>query len=163
MYPTITPTANKAAYVALSGAGVSQNASPSDFAALLSLSGTNSVQITATVVDIAGNTVSPQPSLTATSSNGAQQSGGSSENTAYPQPNGAGSQEEINGPHCDFSPSGYNIQPYIAGQYPSSEVATVSAVISGVATVTAQNIGSALIEWLTQSGATGRLTVQVTQ
>ena len=88
---------------ALSGRG--------EYAVSLSLSGTDEVSVSASVVDIAANPVSPQPSVTATSSNGAQQSGGSSITTTYPQPCGAGSQEEINGPHCDFSPSGYKIQP----------------------------------------------------
>jgi hypothetical protein len=162
-YPAPTnPTAP--AYITLSGSGVTALPGRGEYAVSLSLSGTDEVSVLASVVDIAANAVSPQPSVTATSSNGAQQSGGSSITTTYPQSCGAGSQEEINGLHCDFSPSGYNIQPYVAGDAPTSLVATVSSVVAGVATITAINIRQSLVTFREPiSGVVGNLAIQVVQ
>jgi hypothetical protein len=113
-------------------------------------------------VDVVGNAVSPQPALSASSTNGAQQAGGSSANQSYPQPCGAGSLPELTPGNPGYGPD-FQPQAYVAGLYPTSEVAKVSAVTTGVATVTAQNVGSSLIEWRTASGATGRLVCNCVQ
>jgi hypothetical protein len=157
MYPpSNTGAANVPASIQLSGAGITKIGT-AEYAVRLSVSDTPSVEVSATVVDISGATVSPQPSLAVTSSNGAQQAGGSSETSNYPQSNGAGSQEELTPGNPSYGPN-FHEQAYVAGEYPSSLVATVEDNI-----VTAQNLGGSLIEWRTASGATGRLTVQVVQ
>jgi hypothetical protein len=150
-YPSPNVGAGVEFAIVLSGAGISGESG--EFS--LKASYQSAIVVTASVVDLNDIAVSKQPALTATSTNGGAPSGESSENTAMPQPNGGGS---------TYPPSETQRAPrtivYVPGVYPNSNVASVGAVSAGVATVTINNVGQALVEWRTPRGTTARLSVQ---
>jgi len=153
-YPSPNVGAGVEFKLVLSGIGVVAGAGIGEYS--LKAAYQSSTVVTATVVDVFGTSLSRQPVLTASSTNGGAPSD-ASENTAMPQPNGGGS-----------TYFGSTVQwpvpsSYAPGVYPNSNVASVGAVSGGVATVTINNVGQAIIEFRTQRGTTARLNVQAVQ
>jgi hypothetical protein len=139
--------ANIAVGIVLSGTGVTEGVG--EFEYNLSAPYQSTTMVTASVVDAAGNPVSPQPSLTVTSTNGPPtQIGAASKFTGYPV--GGGGQVYVN------VPNQYRGTADVAGIGANSNVASVTG--TATATVTINNTGTALIEW-SANGITGRLLV----
>jgi len=160
-FPPATNGVNTTVGVELSGTGIVLATGAYEFDLTLAYGG--SAVVSATPVDINGTAQSA--TVTAQSFNGppSQVREDGDVVTAHPQPNGGGA--EYYGrpvPPYGIGGGGANapITTDVTGAYPTSDVASVMG--TGPFTVTADNVGEALIEF-TAHGRTGRLNVTVVQ
>ncbi len=155
-YPSGTTGINVTVGVELSGSGVIL--ATGEFEYNIRLAYGASATVSATPVDVEGNAQSA--TVTAQSYNGPpSQTGEAGKTTAVPPPNGGGTTYGAGAPLNAYA----NLQStpdHVDGVYPSSDVASVSG--TNPYTVTADNVGEALVEFTAQ-GRTGRLKVSVVQ
>jgi hypothetical protein len=147
-----TGAAQVAVGIVLTGAGITAGVGVGEYE-LTMVNGVNdSVVVTAQAIDIGGNVLSAQPVITATSTNGAAPAGEGSVQTGWPPANCIGQQI---GP--GYVQPGFQTDPGTPME--NSAVASVSAVVAALATVTLQNVGQCIVEFRTPQGFSARLNV----
>ena len=159
-YPAQTSGVAVATGVKLSGTGIAAGTGVGEYELTMEYNTASaSVVVTAQAIDINGNVLSTQPTITAQSTQGQSSPQGeqNANSGTYPPANCIG-QQYWNSINATDSNGG---APIIAGTSYSvaNAIASVSAVVAGVCTVTLQNIGECIVEFSTPQGFSARLNV----